>query len=558
LKTVGDTRKKLRHKGSEKPDRSDASPSALRKLTGDESGAVLVLVAVLMVAFLVLVAMSVDLGDLYAHDRDLQTAADAGALAGAQELIYAAGAPGPAAVKAVEYVDRNAEVSHVEGANLDSWAPAVDARSVTVDLREHGIPFMFAPVIGQTEGAVTAHARAEVKYVTGVNKLFPVALNYMNPYRFRFLIQRGGSTVSSFDVSDPNGDGVFDALESGGSFTPPAAGWYDITLQAIDKDGVAGVQLDNIGGWWAADPAGKLLRVGMSRAIGGGTVTVRIQVAASVTDPKISAKLGNDGFDLLPKGGGIYEGPVTAPTKTGNDGWEAHDLTIDKKIVSGTIARYVAFHPDVPLKYLMFFDSFYGGYSGGVGASSSITAKVVTRVLRFGDEYVMKLGNQAGAGIYAGNWRIADIYAGQNTHDEIATVPIPDGWTLNHPLVIGGPLEPQPGASVGQIKGGLNDRLSGHSPAFTVAELQTLTLDQVINRMPPDDPYFAIIPIVEFTSMHGSSDPYKIQAFAGYYITSYSKAGDVNGVFIRWAAPGDWSDTKPPGNLYIETAVMTE
>ncbi|MCL4554888.1 MAG: pilus assembly protein TadG-related protein, partial [Actinobacteria bacterium] len=341
----------------------------------DESGAILIIVALLMVVFLVLVAMSVDLGDLYIHDRDLQTAADAAALAGAQELIYSGGAPSPASVKAIEYVSRNAAVSHVEEANLDAWAPAVDSRSVTVDLREHGIPFMFAPVIGQSEGAVTAHARAEVKYLTGADKLFPVAVNYLNPYRFRFLIQRGGATIDSFDLSDPDKDGVFDNLESGGSFTPPAAGWYDITLQAIDEDGSVGMQLDNVGGWWAADPAGALLAVGMSRAVGGSTISVRIQVGAAVTDPVIAARLGNDGFSLLPVGGGVYQGTVAAPTDTTNAGWQTHDLTIDKKIASGPIARYVAFHPDVPLQYLMFFDSFYGGYSGTVGSSSAISTR---------------------------------------------------------------------------------------------------------------------------------------------------------------------------------------
>lgn len=538
------------------------APAAYARAASKEDGAVAVIVALAMVALLAIVAMSVDLGQLFVHDRELQTAADAGAQAGALELIYTGGGQAAAAGQAQAYVDTNVAASRVVAGNMAAWAPAVDARSVTVDLVEQSVPFLIAPVVGLMEGRVTAHARAEVKYVTGTDKLFPVAINYMNPHRFRFLIKNGaGAEVHRFEVGDSDGDGTFDSVTSGGSFTPGAAGVYTVDLQAVDTDGEVGVELPGIGLWRVANPSNpseKLYRVGMSHDVGGATVTVRIQAAASVTDARLNARLGTTGFDLVAQGGGVYQGTVVAPTKTGNDGWQTHDLKIQKLTGNDSVGRYVAVHPDVPLRHLMFQPSFYDGYSGIVGQTSSLGAKVVVRILTFGDTYVMKLGNQAGSGLYSGNWRIADIYPGENTRSEIGTVPIPDTWVPIHPLVIGGPLEPEPGASVGQIKGGLDDRLGGSSPAFTTGELQTLSLGEILARMPPDDPYFVIIPIVEFASIQGASKPYKIAGFCGFYITSYTKAGDVDGVFIRWAAPGSWSDSKPPGNLYIETAVITE
>ena len=45
------------------------------------------LVAILLVVLLGVAALVIDLGGLYDRDRDLQTLADAGALAGVQELI---------------------------------------------------------------------------------------------------------------------------------------------------------------------------------------------------------------------------------------------------------------------------------------------------------------------------------------------------------------------------------------------------------------------------------------------------------------------------------------
>ena len=53
----------------------------------EERGAIAVIVAIFMVALLVLAALVLDLGTGYDHDRELQSAADAAALAGAQQLI---------------------------------------------------------------------------------------------------------------------------------------------------------------------------------------------------------------------------------------------------------------------------------------------------------------------------------------------------------------------------------------------------------------------------------------------------------------------------------------
>ncbi len=526
-----------------------------------EAGAVAIIVAVVMVAFLTLAALVIDLGGLYDHDRDLQTAADGGAQAGALELIYSAGSTSAASNIARDYVEnRNIPAGNVVLGNLAAWAPAVDTRSVTVDLQEDHVPFLFAPVIGQAEGTVRAHARAEVKYVVGIDKLFPVCINYMNPDHFHFVIKNAaGTEVASFDLGDPNSDGVFDS--GGTAYTPGAAGLYTVTMQAIDSDGDVGVELADIGLWRVADPADpaeQLYRVGMYRDMGGGTVTVRVVAAPSVTDGTLSARLGNDGFTLMRQADGTYLGVVAAPTQTTNEGYKTHDLKISKLTGNDPVGRFLALHPDVPLKYVMQLDSFYDGYSGLLGQPADLSANVVTRVLSFGDEYVMKLGNQAGSGLYSGNWRIADIYQGVNTRDEIGYVNPPDTWELYHDLRIGGPLEAEGGAKVGEILNGLSDRFADRQPAFTKEELQTQPLSYIIDNMPADDPYFVIIPIVEFTSLHGTSDPYTIQGFAGFYITDWSKAGDIEGVFIRWAQSGDWQDDKPPGNLYVETAVMTE
>ncbi|MCP6756625.1 hypothetical protein NL533_33875, partial [Klebsiella pneumoniae] len=82
----------------------------------------------------------------YDHDRELQAAADASALAGAQSLIND---PGSATAVAQQYLAMNVSPgdpqSSVNGANVSAQvSPA--ARAVTVDLREDHVPFNFAQV----------------------------------------------------------------------------------------------------------------------------------------------------------------------------------------------------------------------------------------------------------------------------------------------------------------------------------------------------------------------------------------------------------------------------
>ena len=59
---------------------------AARRKSGEEDGVVLVLLAVGMVVFLGIAAVAIDLGVAYASSRQMQNAADAAAMAGAQEL----------------------------------------------------------------------------------------------------------------------------------------------------------------------------------------------------------------------------------------------------------------------------------------------------------------------------------------------------------------------------------------------------------------------------------------------------------------------------------------
>lgn len=532
----------------------------------EETGAILILVALLMVALLGIAALVIDLGGLYGHDRELQTAADAAALAGATELIVSQGSQTQARDEANSYITKNVAESRVDDGNVTREI-AVDATSVTVDLEETNVPFFFATVLGRDTGTVHAHAKAEVKFLTSINTLFPVAINYMNPDKFRFVFRASGQgnstgeTVHTFDLTDPNDDGFFDTVTEGGAPSFSAPGTYTVSLQSLavgDSGDSLVAELTDIGLYYVSGAEDTLQRVGMSKTDADDpTVTVRVQTSEDLGD-SLNATLGkgSNSFTLYRDSDvsspATYTGSVSAPTGTGNLGYGVHDLKLTGNgLPNGAVARYVAWHPDSPLRHLMMAPSFYDGYSAVAEESVNLGAVIRTIVLNIGDEYTMKLGNNEGAGVYAGNWRIADIYSNQNTADEIAeTDPgVIDSWSLNiDPLEIGGDLLPEGGAKVGQILNGLDERIDQDDPH-------------------PDDPEqgdpnrMVYIPIVEFTPLHGTSDPYQIAGFAAFWITDWSDAGptkgNILGKFVRWAAAGEW-EHEPSGNLYVETAVLTE
>lgn len=528
-----------------------------------ERGAVAIIVALFLVVLLMVAALVLDLGDLYKHDRDLQSAADAGALAGAQQIVLNsspdASMHADVGDMATEYVDNNVGLSSV--ATVDPWAPLVEPAAVTVDLQESGIPFWFANVMpgNSAGGTVKARARAEVKYVTGVRGVAPFALLVMNPEKFRFVFSGG---LGHVDITDENEDGWYgkDPGEGGGSLPPAAAGTYSVTLQAIGTvDGVERVALElpDIGVWRVfdtADPDEVLYGASMAQADIDGQIHVAFRVRADAVEA--TASLGRTSIALT-RSGNEFSGYVAAPANPRtNEGYDTYDLkvtvTTPKADGNGTetshpitCGRYIAFNGDVPLKYLMMTPS-YPGYSGSKGDSTSLSAEIFTQIPRTNDgiEYTLKLDNHGGAGLYSGNWRLADIYKGHNTAQEIGTMDLSviDGWELNYPLVIDGPLLPEPGDAAGQVANGLNDR--------------------VANSPGTNDWRHVVIPIVDYSpDLAGSSQNYTIRFFAEFYILSdppFHPNDSLLGMYVEGPVDvTDWSD-EPTGPLYLRTAVLTE
>lgn len=146
----------------------------MRRLMQDESGAVAVIAVVLMGLFVMLLALTVDTGQLYHEQRELQNGADAAALAVAfdcarDETTCAATAAGHAA----KYASANASdgLSAIDPTSPLPANPHIDfaTKQVTVDTRsqepgqapEDGVVNFFVPWLdGDDSAAVRARAVA--------------------------------------------------------------------------------------------------------------------------------------------------------------------------------------------------------------------------------------------------------------------------------------------------------------------------------------------------------------------------------------------------------------
>jgi Flp pilus assembly protein TadG len=152
-------------------------PRILARFSSDERGAVLVLVALGSVVLVGVAALAIDLGMLYTARSEAQRAADAAALAGAQEFLYSAPevAELPARDSAISFAQRN----QIQKVAIDPSEVMVevrrDQRIVQVEVARK-VETLFARVLGFREVTVSALAQARASAASTARCVAPFAV----------------------------------------------------------------------------------------------------------------------------------------------------------------------------------------------------------------------------------------------------------------------------------------------------------------------------------------------------------------------------------------------
>lgn len=146
----------------------------LSKIIKEEKGQAVVIVALAMVALLGFTALAVDGGALYLERRNMVTAADAAALAGAKELYLSDNNTAKAVAEAKKYAEANgaAITDEIEVVDVDYNGETVKGVSVNVG---RNVDYTFGRVLGLDNTDVMAKATAVWLYPTHyAGDLFPV------------------------------------------------------------------------------------------------------------------------------------------------------------------------------------------------------------------------------------------------------------------------------------------------------------------------------------------------------------------------------------------------
>jgi len=141
----------------------------------DDSGAVAVVVALLMVPLLAFTALVVDVGALYVERRQLQNAADAGALAIAQDC-------GAARTSCSTMTSTATTLAQANAGSAASAAPVRTGNSVTVTANST-VNYSFAPVIGFDNQSVSAKSTASWGSPSAGTAILPIAFSWCAFYQ---------------------------------------------------------------------------------------------------------------------------------------------------------------------------------------------------------------------------------------------------------------------------------------------------------------------------------------------------------------------------------------
>jgi Flp pilus assembly protein TadG len=561
---------------------------------GRDEGAVLVLVAVSLLALLAVAALAIDLGDFRAHRRQLQTAADAAALAGAMQLPpFSSGAN--ACSQADYYARQNTTQTSAQNlvvnANLDTSFCQILGGSVRVQPVESKVPYAFGRVLGFVNTSLSAQARARVVYLTRSDGLLPFGVEDLRPQTVTLTVDATGQQI-------PMGTGgCLPATTEGYPYwcgsayvnsLPP--GGSTVSVHVVDTSGST-TDWANIG------------YLGSDQPLGTSGVTVKDVLLSPQTDPYLyyTSTSTPKTFNVLAHLTGVQSGDKVTLSYDGSSknaslvpggtdadgvwttasGWTSQttestagqDIQVSLSRGSGKTAQtftvtaqhaYARDDGDILQQWTQ--DRHYVDPSQAANAAGRlVTFNVAFQVLVKGQLLTLKLGG-GGAQGNSGNYQGLDLdtTAGSgachgdtsgtpNTAEEVQ-------YGACTPYSIGDPVQTQTGNFAGQVANGLDARIGSSPDAWT----------SLSNPPPPGDPRWMsliLVPPLTFQNCSGTCTTHVI-GFGSFYVTDYGgsktfpsslKAGEVRGVFSdRPVSINQYSTTctDPQGICLASVALM--
>jgi hypothetical protein len=238
------------------------------RICGDDTGAVAVIVALLLVVFILFAALVVDLGYWYNVRRQLQAAADGAALAGCWEVIKS-GDKVAALSTARTYAGHNAvapadglEMIEPGSVNPSTGHPYTEVTDtyVKVTVRKHA-PAFFSVIMGYSGEWIMAQSRADAQWLSGMKGLVPWSVPIIAAPT-RVTVRVGGGPEQTMTKGG-------DELWHGYGITVgqnPASSGYPLTVTVYNSRNVP-TELAGVAGVVVREPTAPFTNVRLDRYV---------------------------------------------------------------------------------------------------------------------------------------------------------------------------------------------------------------------------------------------------------------------------------------------------
>ncbi|MDP1809520.1 MAG: pilus assembly protein TadG-related protein [Actinomycetota bacterium] len=499
------------------------------KSTGKaEGGAVAIIVAVLITVFIGFLAIVVDVGYMYEMRRQLQSAADAGALAAMTQKING---DDPVS-EARAYATMNDLVgTPVRSDILDMANSDFDEQDYVVVAVQKPANLFFAPLFFGDSQMITAKARANRVWVTGVKGLVPWGFATMKAQAIEANV-----SGSWYPLSAVATDTYEESLPVPAT---PAADGYPVGLKLIYNSSYA-EEFPNIGRIMVDVPDDEVSDVWLSvnTLSPGQSTTLYVQSSAP---PRISNQPFSSA-DFSEVSSGLYKTTLTAPEIAN----PLESYPIQVKVGPNNFANaavLVVRKSNSPVDTIEIGNSHWQPSGGG-----SVLMTVGWRDLEPDVSYELKLAD--GRATTAGNFNLLDfrdITHEDGTPEGLSSANEYGGW-----LAEGYPQELHINDTIATLTGGQSTKLSLKT-RFDGCEL---SYDDWKLEKPADCGRLVTVPIIElYTDLTGSSpESYaKVVAFAVFFINSDPNDNLVTGTFVEYAQTGTYQEDRPDSSFVLET-----
>jgi hypothetical protein len=576
-----------------------------------ESGSVIVIVALFLVVLMGAAAFAIDHSDFEAQRRQLQTMADAGALAGAMQLPPLS--DGSRVCSQASYYQHQNSTSTdprnmVQDSNLDTSYCQVIGQSVRVQPTASNVPFLFGRALGFLNTTLSAQARARIVYLTRTTGLLPFGVEDLRPQRVWLTVDATGQQIpltSGGCGNDPTG---YPYWCNGAYVNSLPAGGSTLSVHVVDTQGT---QTDwaNVG--YLGSDQQPLSSGSTAAACSGSNPCVKDVVYAPLTNqyvyysstetPPVSSFSVQAHLTNVPSGATVtltYDGTsATAQLLSGtnangiwtnpsnkqftlqtNESSSGQNVTVSintggKKGTTLTTlapAQHSYARDDGDILQQLVTDRHYIDPSLPANASGRyVNFSTSFIVLVPGKLMTLKLGG-GGASGNSGNYGGLDLDTNKTwpTYACYANNGVPNvADEVQHgactPYSIGDTVQTQTGNFAGQVDNGLNARI-GSSPS----QWNFNNPPPATSPPPPGDPRWMsliLVPPMTFQNCNGTCNTTVI-GFGNFYITNYSgwpgstlKQGEVQGVFWdRLNSINQYSTTcnDPQGICLASVALM--